>query len=137
MRNVVRQCVHAAEIFRERIAPQHDRILDTPRGDVRTHRFPPVVVHGHTYHGEPGAGILLAQSDKPRRERNDLLSQNCGDKRWNRVNALNEALAASQSGTAGGDLEAVFEGQYKNVSRAIAVIIHDPGHAEELASKSF
>jgi RNA polymerase sigma-70 factor (ECF subfamily) len=66
-----------------------------------------------------------------------LLSQKWGDNRWNTVNALNEALGAIQSGAADVDLEAVFEGQYKYVSRAIAVIIHDPGRAEELAVEVF
>jgi len=66
-----------------------------------------------------------------------LLSQKCGDKRWTTVNALNEALDAMQSGAAGVDLEAVFEGQYKRISRAIAVIIHDPSRAEELAVEVF
>jgi RNA polymerase sigma-70 factor, ECF subfamily len=53
------------------------------------------------------------------------------------VNASNEALAAIPLGAVGIDLEAVFEGQYKYISRAIAVIIHDPGRAEELAVEVF
>lgn len=53
------------------------------------------------------------------------------------MNASNEALAAIQPDAAGVDLEAVFEGQYKPISRAIAVILHDPGRAEELAVEVF
>jgi RNA polymerase sigma-70 factor (ECF subfamily) len=53
------------------------------------------------------------------------------------VNASNEALAAIQMKAAGVDLEAVFESQYKQISRAIVLIIHDPGRAEELAVEVF
>jgi len=53
------------------------------------------------------------------------------------VNATNEALEAIASRTSGIDLEAVFESQYRHISRAIVLIIRDPGRAEELAVEVF
>ncbi|HUA57964.1 MAG TPA: sigma-70 family RNA polymerase sigma factor [Verrucomicrobiae bacterium] len=53
------------------------------------------------------------------------------------MNASNEVLVAIASKAAGIELEAVFESQYRHISRAIVRIIRDPGRAEELAVEVF
>jgi RNA polymerase sigma-70 factor (ECF subfamily) len=65
------------------------------------------------------------------------VSQNGGGERLSLVNATNEVLVGLPSGEAAADLEAVFQGQYRNLTRAIATVIHDPACAEELAVEVF
>jgi RNA polymerase sigma-70 factor (ECF subfamily) len=75
------------------------------------------------------------------------VSQTDGDKRCSGVSATNDAAvgievdgikeAVISPGDGPFDLEAVFEAQYANITRAIAAVIHNPGRAEELAVEVF
>jgi RNA polymerase sigma-70 factor (ECF subfamily) len=66
-----------------------------------------------------------------------ILSQKPDTERISIVNASTEGIADIESSEADFGLEAVFESQYRHVTRAIATVIHDPGRAEELAVEVF
>jgi RNA polymerase sigma-70 factor (ECF subfamily) len=58
------------------------------------------------------------------------------------VNASNTALAEVKAAEIDSseiplDLEAIFEAHYRDITRAVATVIHDPGRAEELAVEVF